>query len=227
MIIYLPITISIILLITAICIRKHHPLLTVLICYASGIFAGIISLILFFASLQHVQSFNFETGAGSLQQAGAVLALAGVNMVAGMGFTVTYACSSFRKIKYQEIDEIDQYLIQMNLMPVQRKNRRKYLKDRKQQRQSRRSMQEHTSDYQYIDKKSESFDKVIEQIHRICDIYNTDEIPKAVSALAWETAKKNNPQLNWEKPTVFMTKAVYQDIRTLYEIIEEYGEMRE
>lgn len=113
-------------------------------------------------------------------------------------------------------DELDSILIDNNLMPLQRRRQKVYMRKRREDRHFR-TLYKNQFSYNCI----LLTDEVEDELRKIA-IQPEEEHPRLLSELAWKMAAINNPDADCENPTVALTKGVYQDVAVLFKELNRF-----
>lgn len=106
-------------------------------------------------------------------------------------------------------DELDSILMDNNLMPLQKKRQKTYMRKRREDRQIKVL---HKNQFSY---NSIILTEEIEEELKEIATQPEEEQPRLLSELAWRMAAINNPDADCENPTVTLTKSVYRDVSVL------------
>ena len=113
-------------------------------------------------------------------------------------------------------DELDSILMDNNLMPLQKKRQKTYMRKRREDRQIKVL---HKNQFSY---NSIILTEEIEEELKEIATQPEEEQPRALSELVWRMAAINNPDADCENPTVALTKGVYQDVAVLFKELNRF-----
>lgn len=118
-------------------------------------------------------------------------------------------------------DELDAQLLELGMMPINPRAQRRFRRKRKKQQKSSAILPDVT--YVHIYETPDIY-------NHIYILYKTSEpesLPSAIFAYSESLARNNNPDLDWENPTMEMSRNQANDIRVLYDMIHRIQDIEE
>lgn len=194
-------------------IRKQYAI-GIGLCIFNGLLSGIVTLSYCLHAYSHMTdppTLSYDLRTAFLFSA----IMLGSFITALLGGICALKNAKRRTTQQFTLDKMDQHLMETGMMPVQKRNQRIFRKQRKQERKRKPTAADSMSHYKHL----EATEDVIILVNRIK--LEEPEPAKAMADLAWRLAQENNTELDWNNPTIPMTKAVYDDIHILYDILQE------